>query len=73
VLAQLRAAGIFAQTSPHASFFVVLSLVHGVHLVGGLGALVYGALRPAALRGCAVFWHTIGVIWLALLVFISVM
>ncbi|MCC6858946.1 MAG: cytochrome c oxidase subunit 3 [Bryobacterales bacterium] len=37
----LSARGLFLDTSPHSSFFYVLSGVHGVHVAGGLLALAF--------------------------------
>ena len=64
---QLREAGIFLPTSPHGSFFYILSGVHGVHVVAGLIALAAALRRPAILGVCAGFWHTMGFVWLYVL------
>lgn len=72
---QLAATGIFLASSPHSSFFYLLTGVHGLHIVGGLGALFY-AVRKAGSAGsveavvepAGTFWHFLGVLWLYLLV-----
>ena len=74
-------AGVFLPTSPHASFFYMLSAVHGAHVVGGLGALVwvfrrtragaYTARAHGGLTHAAVFWHFMGVIWVYLLILLT--
>ena len=45
---ELAAAGVFMATSPHSAFFHLLTAVHGLHLLGGLGALGYALRRTAA-------------------------
>ncbi|MBI4459715.1 MAG: cytochrome c oxidase subunit 3 [Acidobacteria bacterium] len=73
---QLEAAGIFLPTSPHSSFFYLLRGLHGVHLAGGVFALLYAFrktetastedVEPAALRLCATYWHFLTGVWLYL-------
>ena len=38
---QLAASGIFVATNPSSSFFYLLTAAHGLHILGGLTALVY--------------------------------
>ncbi len=66
--------GVFLPTSPYASFFYLLSAVHGGHLMGGLGALGWcwrkmqvGAYSASEHRGfghAAIYWHFVGGMWL---------
>lgn len=73
---QLAAQGVYVPTSPHSSFFYMLTGVHGVHLLGGLLALVYALSRtwrfgwtpaePDALNLCATYWHFVGGLWVYL-------
>jgi len=77
---QLVRQGIYVSSNPHSSFFYVLTATHGVHLLGGLVALVYLSLRtraaqenqPAVLKaqGAAdavtLYWHFMGVLWIYL-------
>jgi cytochrome c oxidase subunit 3 len=42
---QLSNAGIYISTNPHSSFFYMLTGAHGLHLMGGLIALLYLTLR----------------------------
>jgi heme/copper-type cytochrome/quinol oxidase subunit 3 len=51
-----------------------------LHLVGGLGALLYGcwrvrrfsrADRAAALAPLAIYWHFVGVLWLYVFALLS--
>jgi cytochrome c oxidase subunit 3 len=43
---QLVRQGVYVASNPHSSFFYLLTAAHGVHLLGGLTALVYLSLRP---------------------------
>jgi cytochrome c oxidase subunit 3 len=77
----LAARGVFLPTSPHAAFFYVLSAVHGLHVLGGLGALGWGLSRLghappvplAALGQAALFWHFVGGLWLYLLLVLTIL
>jgi cytochrome c oxidase subunit 3 len=73
---QLAAAGVFLSTNPSSSFFYVLTGVHIVHLLGGLGwfGVVAQRLRRMAfapgedgLGLFATYWHFLGGLWLYLL------
>jgi cytochrome c oxidase subunit III len=65
----------FIQGSPAIAFFYVLTILHGLHLAGGLYVLGRAALRFAGgaelieLRQsfslCAVYWHFLLLVWLA--------
>jgi cytochrome c oxidase subunit 3 len=65
----------FVQGSPAIAFFYVLTIVHGLHLVGGLWVLGRAALRFAggaelidlrqSLSLCATYWHFLLLVWLA--------
>ena len=72
---QLAATGIFLASSPHSSFFYLLTGAHGLHILGGLLALFYavGKARTAGsvvavVEPASTFWHFLGVLWLYLLV-----
>jgi cytochrome c oxidase subunit III len=79
---QLVRQGIYVATNPHSSFFYLLSATHGVHLFGGLIALVYLALRSrrsseslvaAAKRQASadvvtLYWHFMDVLWIYLFI-----
>ncbi len=79
---QLAAQGIFVPTSPHSSFFYMLTGVHGVHLLGGILALFFAlsrvwhshwsAAEPNALNLCATYWHFVDGVWLYLFVLMFV-
>jgi cytochrome c oxidase subunit III len=42
---QLARQGIYVASNPHSSFFYLLTAAHGIHLLGGLVALTYLAIR----------------------------
>ncbi|MFQ5740839.1 MAG: heme-copper oxidase subunit III [Acidobacteriota bacterium] len=75
---QLAAQGVYLPTSPHSSFFYMLTAVHGLHLVGGLAALLYAlsrvwsarwtAAEPTGVNLCATYWHFVDGLWLYLFV-----
>jgi len=74
---QLNAAGIFVASNPSSSFFYLLTAAHGLHIVGGLSALVYvdvqalrlrlGPGKRTAVDVSAVFWHFVDGLWLYLM------
>jgi cytochrome c oxidase subunit 3 len=76
----LSAQGVFLATSPSSAFFYVLTAVHALHLLGGLGALVYSlhslrvddGPRPVNVLGAAaLYWHFMAVLWVYLLVILA--
>ncbi len=79
---QLAAQKIYVSSNPHSSFFYLLSATHGVHLIGGLCALIYLTLRARASADSEVavvkqqagadivtlYWHFMDVLWVYLFV-----
>ena len=73
---ELFALGYFAADNPANTFFYLLTALHGLHLLGGLGVLartgtkIYGGAEPERLKRsvelCAVYWHFLLVVWLVL-------
>jgi len=69
--------GYFLSSNPHSSFFYLLTSLHGLHLLGGLVALVYvtaaafrlriGFKRRNAVEVTAIYWHFMDVLWIYLL------
>jgi len=47
---QLAAAGVFMSSNPHSAFFYLLTAVHGLHLLGGLGGLGYALSRTSSME-----------------------
>jgi cytochrome c oxidase subunit III len=76
---QLRAEGLYLATNPSSSFFYVLTVTHAVHVLGGLGGLVYvirrlgeSSLRRSTLNAAARYWHFMDLLWLYLLLLLWV-
>jgi cytochrome c oxidase subunit III len=70
---QLAAAGLFLATNPASSFFYVFTAAHGLHLLGGVLALLYIAFRPThrltrgtATEVAAMYWHFMDGLWVFL-------
>jgi cytochrome c oxidase subunit III len=70
---QLAAQGIFLATNPSSSFFYVFTGAHGVHLLGGILALLYVQFRATRkiARGTAIevvsmYWHFMDGLWVFL-------
>jgi cytochrome c oxidase subunit 3 len=71
---QLSAQGLYLATNPSSSFFYVLTATHALHVLGGLGGLIYvirklskSALRRNTLVATARYWHFMDVLWLYLI------
>ncbi len=82
-LQELVAQGIYLRHNPHSSLFYVVTVVHGFHLLGGMGALAYLLIRAAKdppvvifdyarqrtrFAVSALYWHFLTAIWLAIFV-----
>jgi cytochrome c oxidase subunit 3 len=72
---QLRAAGIYLATNPNSSFFYVLTVIHALHVLAGIIALVYlmgrlvashSTFRRNYFENTAIYWHFMGVLWVYL-------
>lgn len=84
---QLDANGFYFSCTPASAFFYVLTALHGVHLLGGLLVLfkttymVYRESIPVSLQMvaattlsiklCALYWHYLLGLWLALYVLLA--
>jgi cytochrome c oxidase subunit 3 len=79
---QMAAAGVYLPTSPHSSFFFMMTGAHAVHVVAALVVLAWGA--AATMQGareprtwasrmtlCRTFWHYLGLVWLMLFALVS--
>jgi cytochrome c oxidase subunit III len=70
---QLANEGLRATTNPNCYFFYLVTITHGVHLLLGLGALVFAMcamfafkrveLRQVAVDCSAWYWHAMGLFW----------
>jgi len=79
---QLAQQGIYVSSNPHSSFFYLLTATHGVHLVGGLMALLFlsfrahtsatnelaVAKRQATADAMTLYWHFLDGLWIYLFV-----
>jgi cytochrome c oxidase subunit 3 len=73
---QLAAQGLYLATNPNSSFYYVLTAMHGLHVLAGIGALALvmgrivaspAAFRKSTFEATATYWHFMGVLWLYLL------
>ena len=71
---QLSGEGVFLASNPSSSFFYVLTAAHALHVMGGLGGIVYvihklnkSVLRRSTLDATARYWHFMDVLWVYLL------
>ena len=74
---QLSAHGIYVSTNPSSSFFYLLTGAHGLHLLGGLLALLYadleawryrlGPAKRTLLEVTAIYWHFMDGLWVYIL------
>jgi cytochrome c oxidase subunit III len=79
---QLKGRGIYVATNPSSSFFYVLTASHAFHLVGGVAALIYvavrslrpilGPVRSTIVDISAIFWHFLNGLWVYLMVLLYV-
>jgi cytochrome c oxidase subunit 3 len=72
---QLAREGVFLVTNPSSSFFYVLTAAHGLHLLGGILALVYVSRRnwqraritqATATDVASIYWHCMDGLWVFL-------
>jgi cytochrome c oxidase subunit 3 len=77
---ELAEQGVFLATNPSSSFFYVLTASHGVHLLAGLLALFYVAVRSGqrvwrrraiAAEATAIYWHFLDGLWIFLLLLLN--
>jgi cytochrome c oxidase subunit III len=72
---QLAHQGVFLVTNPSSSFFYVLTAAHGLHLLGGILALLYVSGRnwqrarisqATATDVASIYWHCMDGLWVFL-------
>jgi cytochrome c oxidase subunit 3 len=70
---QLATQGIFLATNPSSSFFYVFTGAHGLHLLGGILALLYvqfratrKVARSTAIEVVSMYWHFMDGLWVFL-------
>lgn len=73
---QLRAEGVYLATNPSSSFFYLFTVLHAIHVIGGLAgfALVMWrftkpvpTLRISTLSTVSYYWHYMSALWIYLL------
>lgn len=71
---QLRSHGLYLATNPNSSFFYVLTVMHALHVFGGLGGLgrvihklKRSTLRKSTLDATSHYWHFMDGLWIYLL------
>jgi cytochrome c oxidase subunit III len=72
---QMRGQGLYLATSPNSSFFYVLTVLHALHILGGLFGFLYvirrtasaAVWRVATADAAAVYWHFLAGLWVYLL------
>jgi cytochrome c oxidase subunit III len=79
---ELAMHGVYLSTNPSSSFFYLLTAAHGLHLLGGVGALFYLVLRAPRLASglkkrvavdvTAIYWHFMDGLWIYLLLLLTV-
>lgn len=81
---ELRNQGVYFAGSPHSSFFYLFTGVHGVHLLGGIVALLFLVVRSRNMRALSsprteasvnvvsLYWHVMDALWIWLLLLLLV-
>jgi len=73
---QLVLEGVYVSTNPACSFFYIFTAAHGLHLLGGIGALLYVLFRTfektrlshaTAAEVTSYYWHFMDGLWVFLL------
>ena len=72
---QLRSEQLYLSSAPSSSFFYVFTVLHALHVLGGLLGLAYvigklhrDALKANTLAAASQYWHFMGLLWLYLLI-----
>ncbi|OFV98628.1 MAG: hypothetical protein A3F68_09260 [Acidobacteria bacterium RIFCSPLOWO2_12_FULL_54_10] len=74
---ELASRGVFLTTNPSSSFFYLLTASHGIHLLGGVLALLYiareawlyrlGPAKRTLVEVTAMYWHFMDGLWVYIL------
>jgi len=75
---QFASRGMYLSTNPSSSFFYLLTAAHGIHLLGGIIALLVLAFRApklaafpskrVAVEVTSIYWHFMDGLWIYLLI-----
>jgi cytochrome c oxidase subunit III len=77
----LATQGLYLATNPSSSFFYVFTALHGLHLLGGIGGLIYvlrklkrtnGAAETSGLSAFSIYWHFMDILWVYLLLLLAI-
>ena len=75
---ELVSRGVYLASNPSSSFFYLLTAAHGVHLLGGICALLYVVLRArrsfvprVIVDVTAIYWHCMDGLWIYLFLLLS--
>ncbi|MFY9805017.1 MAG: cytochrome c oxidase subunit 3 [Candidatus Acidiferrales bacterium] len=77
----LAGQGLFLATNPSSSFFYVFTALHAVHLLGGIGGLIYvlrklvrtrGSAETSGLGAFSIYWHFMDILWVYLLLLLAI-
>lgn len=79
---ELASRGVYLATNPSSSFFYLLTAAHGLHLLGGVFALAFlairapafaaGAKKPTAVEVTSIYWHFMDGLWVYILLLLMV-
>ena len=79
---ELASRGVYLSSNPSSSFFYLLTAAHGIHLLGGIVALLTLALRTqmivavpkkrVAVEVTAIYWHFMDALWIYLVILLLV-
>ena len=73
---KLRSEGLYLATTPSSSFFYLFTVLHALHILGGLAGLTMviwrfskplPTLRISTLSTVSYYWHFVDVLWIYLL------
>ena len=78
---ELHARGVYLSTNPSSSFLYLLTAAHGIHLLGGIIALLVLAFRATKLTAVprsrvavdvtSIYWHFMDGLWIYLLILLA--
>jgi len=78
---ELHARGVYLATNPSSSFFYLLTAAHGIHLLGGVMALLVLTFRApklavdpksrVAVDVASIYWHFMDGLWIYLMILLA--
>jgi cytochrome c oxidase subunit III len=76
----LRDQGLYLATNPSSSFFYVFTGTHAIHLLGGIGGVLYvlarlrrtnGIARKSGFGAFSIYWHFMDILWVYLFLLLA--